>query len=226
MILTPFRQYLLVRPSPSLRIIFVSPALRIPGLSQSHFLSHIGGPSHIRDGISDAFAGGVPVTAKVNWQPNGRHSEDGYGSDVSSSDRGHSSTQVNGNSDGNGPSRPSGGPATTNQSYQQRQGKIRWLNCTPLLGSDDRVGVWMVVMVEDERVTGSLGSRSQAAERDRRCIENTGSKALNSRGEWSGHHFHRKNLASKDGGSGSYSDAESGLVGKRHGVQGDRMMTL
>lgn len=40
-------------------------------------------------------------------------------------------------------------------------GKVRWIHCTPLLGSDEKVGVWMVVMVENELVTGGLNRRSQ-----------------------------------------------------------------
>lgn len=35
-------------------------------------------------------------------------------------------------------------------------GKPRWLHCTPLLGSDHKVGVWMIVIVEQEEITGSL----------------------------------------------------------------------
>ena len=43
--------------------------------------------------------------------------------------------------------------------------KTRYISCTPLLGSDDQVGVWMVVMVENETVTGSLASRTAALNR-------------------------------------------------------------
>ena len=43
--------------------------------------------------------------------------------------------------------------------------KTRYISCTPLLGSDDQVGVWMVVMVENETVTGSLPSRAAALNR-------------------------------------------------------------
>lgn len=43
--------------------------------------------------------------------------------------------------------------------------KTRYISCTPLLGSDDQVGVWMVVMVENETVTGSLPSRTAALNR-------------------------------------------------------------
>jgi hypothetical protein len=41
------------------------------------------------------------------------------------------------------------------------EGKPRWIHCTPLLGSDDKVGVWMIVMVEQETVTGSLRRPSE-----------------------------------------------------------------
>lgn len=134
-----YQNYLLVRPHPSLRIIFVSPALRIPGLLQSPFLSRIGGPSHVREGLLDAFESGAAVTAKVTWLPHGQENNDMT----------------------NGDSRPSsrrGGPP-------DQGARARYISCTPLLGSDDQVGVWMVVMVENEVVTGSLASRQAALNR-------------------------------------------------------------
>jgi len=134
-------QYLLVRPHPSLRIIFVSPSLRIPGLLQSPLLSRIGGPAHVRDGLSDAFESGAAVTAKVTWLPNGRASEENVDASRPGSRRGGATPQgVNGQ-------------------------RTRYISCTPLLGSDDQVGVWMVVMVENELVTGSLASRTAALSR-------------------------------------------------------------
>lgn len=138
-----FKQYLLVRPYPSLRIIFVSPALRIPGLLQSPFLSRIGGPAHVREGLSDAFQASAAVTAKVTWLANGRASEDG--GDIM-----------------NGDSRPGSRRGGSTSDNGQR---TRYISCTPLLGSDDEVGVWMVVMVENELVTGSLASRTAALAR-------------------------------------------------------------
>lgn len=134
-----YQNYLLVRPHPSMRIIFVSPALRIPGLLQSPFLSRIGGPSHVREGLLDAFESGAAVTAKVTWLPHGQENNDMT----------------------NGDSRPSsrrGGPP-------DQSARTRYISCTPLLGSDDQVGVWMVVMVENELVTGSLASRQAALNR-------------------------------------------------------------
>lgn len=128
-------QYLLVRPYPSLRITFTSSALRIPGLLQSKLLDRIGGPQHVREGILEAFAAGVGVTAKIHWvtaatvpmQP---------GSPKPSGDSGRGSIRGD---------RP-----------QNVEGKPRWIHCTPLLGSDEKVGVWMVVMVESEVVTGGI----------------------------------------------------------------------
>ena len=131
-------QYLLVRPPPLFKIIFVSPSLRIPGLLQSHFLSRIGGPEHIRSGISDAFASVVPVTAKVVWLPLGRLAE-------------QPSAVVNNDSMSYLGSTEKGPHSKEQNAVTASQGKTRWLSCTPLLGSDDKPGVWMVVMVEEER---------------------------------------------------------------------------
>ncbi|KAI9839996.1 MAG: hypothetical protein M1819_000188 [Sarea resinae] len=110
-----YQNYLLVRPFPSLRITFVSPALRIPGLLQSRFLEKIGGSQNVRDGIAEAFAQSEMLTAKINWLPRGN-------------ERGH----------------------------PEDDGRPRYIQCTPLLGSDGRVGVWMVVMVENDGFMGVL----------------------------------------------------------------------
>ncbi|TKA69048.1 hypothetical protein B0A55_08719 [Friedmanniomyces simplex] len=125
-----YQSYLLVRPYPSLRITFTSPALRIPGLLQTKFLERIGGPLHVREGILDALSHGTGVTAKITWLT-------------------HSASA------GLPGERESVGSFSG-----QMQGKPRWIHCTPLLGSDERVGVWMVVMVESEEVTGMLNQRS------------------------------------------------------------------
>ncbi|KAF4554164.1 PAS domain-containing protein 2 [Elsinoe fawcettii] len=63
----PYQHYLLLRPHPSLRILFTSPSLRIPGMLQSPFLSRIGGSSRVRSELSQAFAEGRGVTAKIRW---------------------------------------------------------------------------------------------------------------------------------------------------------------
>ncbi|KAL9125447.1 MAG: hypothetical protein Q9217_005356 [Psora testacea] len=140
-------QYLLVRPYPSLRIIFVSPALRIPGLLQSPFLPHIGGSQHVRDGLFEAFEQGAAVTAKITWLPNGRPA------------------RASGASDGGEQDIPDSRFATGSRRGPPPEAKTRYISCTPMLGADDQVGVWMVVMVENELITGSLASREKALAR-------------------------------------------------------------
>jgi len=122
-----YRNYLLVRPYPSLRITFTSPTLRIPGLLQTKLLDRIGGPQHLKDGILDAFQSGNSVTAKVPWLHTTKRDSNG---------------NVNGG---------------------ESDGKPRWIHCTPMLGSDEKVGVWMVVLVENEEVTGLLNRQGSAA---------------------------------------------------------------
>ena len=97
-------QYLLIRPYPSLRILFASPTLRVPGILQSHFLSKIGGSTRVQDELATALAEGRGVTAKVRW--------------VSKADE---------------------------------VGRNRWIHCTPLLGSNGHIGVWMIVLVDDDQ---------------------------------------------------------------------------
>ncbi|KAI9652924.1 MAG: hypothetical protein M1821_007771 [Bathelium mastoideum] len=138
-----YQNFLLVRPWPSLRITFTSPALRIPGLMQSKFLDRIGGPQHVREEILDSLSHGISVTAKISWLTNAQaqsrsnrphqHSDDsGYGDDYDLAG-----------------------------SRNTFEGKPRWIHCTPLLGSDEKVGVWMVVMVESEEYTGQLNVLSK-----------------------------------------------------------------
>ena len=49
-----------------------------------------------------------------------------------------------------------GTPGEHGHSRSDVEGKSRWIHCTPLMGSDEKVGVWMIVMVEKEEVTGRL----------------------------------------------------------------------
>lgn len=101
-----YENYLLVRPYPSLRILFASPSLRVPGILQSPFMAKIGGSSRVREELTQALADGRGVTAKVKW--------------VSKNDL---------------------------------EGRNRWIHCTPLIGSNGAIGVWMVVIVDDEAST-------------------------------------------------------------------------
>lgn len=97
-------KYLLIRPHPSLRILFASPTLRVPGILQSPFMNKIGGSSRVRDELTAALVEGRGVTAKVRW--------------ISKADE---------------------------------EGRNRWIHCTPLIGSNGQIGVWMVVIVDDDQ---------------------------------------------------------------------------
>ncbi|KAK4547024.1 hypothetical protein LTR36_001245 [Oleoguttula mirabilis] len=102
-----YQNYLLVRPAPSLRILFTSPSLRVPGILQSPFLNRIGGSSRVRTDLAAALGEGRGVTAKIRWLT--KADEDGEG-----------------------------------------EGRPRWIHCTPLLGHSGAVGVWMIVLVDEE----------------------------------------------------------------------------
>ena len=94
-----YRNYLLVRPHPSLRIIFASPELRISGILQQPLMKSVGGSSRVRHDLVRALEMGRKVTAKVQWlSPLSKANE-------------------------------------------------CWIHCTPLLGINDSVGVWMVILV-------------------------------------------------------------------------------
>ncbi|KAK7967804.1 uncharacterized protein PG986_002081 [Apiospora aurea] len=112
-----YEHYLLVRPYPSLKILFASPSLRVPGMLQSSFLSRVGGSPRLREAIESALADGQGVTAKVRWL-----------SSVSGTAASRTLADENGAAAGRG----------------------RWIHATPLLGSNGTVGVWMVVLVDDE----------------------------------------------------------------------------
>ncbi|OJD35429.1 white collar protein [Diplodia corticola] len=103
-----YSHYLLVRPHPSLRILFTSPSLRVPGILQSAFMDRIGGSSRVREELGQALAAGRGVTAKVRWLASLRPDD---------------------------------------------EGRSRWIHCTPLLGQNGSVGVWMVVLVDDHAST-------------------------------------------------------------------------
>ena len=47
-------------------------------------------------------------------------------------------------------------PGSNDDKYVSGESKQRWIHCTPMVGSDEKVGVWMIVIVEEEDVTGML----------------------------------------------------------------------
>ncbi|PQE13219.1 Hisactophilin c49s mutant phototropin phy3 fusion protein [Rutstroemia sp. NJR-2017a BBW] len=110
-----YENYLLVRPYPSLRVLFASPTLRVPGILQSPFMSKIGGSNRVREELTQALADGRGVTAKVRW--------------VTKDDV---------------------------------DGRSRWIHCTPLIGSNGAIGVWMIVIVDDEHSQPSAKRFRQA----------------------------------------------------------------
>lgn len=95
-------------------------------------MDRIGGPAHVKAGLVDALAQGVSVTAKISWLT--RSLDDVI------SHQPHSS-----------PTKPPKSPKP-----RFKEGKPRWIHCTPLLGSDSRPGVIMIVMVDPDEIAGSL----------------------------------------------------------------------
>lgn len=122
-----YQNYLLVRPYPSLRILFASPSLRVPGMLQSPFMNRVGSSERVREELVSALAEGRGVTAKIRWV-----------------------------------------------SKNEDEGRNRWIHCTPLYGSNGQIGVWMIVLVDDDAsktvrrfreappVSQSIGARQQS----------------------------------------------------------------
>lgn len=65
-----YQHYLLVRPYPSLRILFTSPSLRTPGIYQMPFMDKVGGSIRVKTQLVDALHAGNGVTAKITWITN------------------------------------------------------------------------------------------------------------------------------------------------------------
>lgn len=149
-----YEHYLLVRPYPSLRILFTSPLMRVPGILQSPLMDRIGGSPRMRDDFVQALAHGRGVTAKVKWL-NVSHSHSQQQAAASKMQRArpkrtgpdtarhpleaHLEPDDYGIDDGDG---EIADPEPT--------GRARWLHCTPLVGANGKVGVWMIVIVDDE----------------------------------------------------------------------------
>lgn len=140
-----YRQYLFVRPYPSLRIVFVSQAMRKMGhLQQRPFLAHVAAPRSTLSGLKEAFASDTPVTAKVAI--------------VSESRQGRDGTEVSRD--------------------LAKHGRPCWISATPLLDSEDKTGVWMVVLVDNAAVASSASWRNDTSSATRES--KTGSHITNS----------------------------------------------
>lgn len=141
-----YENYLIVRPYPSLRILFASPSLRVPGILQSHLMSRVGGSRRVQEELEQAFAMGQGVTAKVKWVSGGARGDAG------------------------------------------KEGRPRWIHCTPLIGSNGGVGVWMVVIVDEDEPGGAEQPDEGGGRRQRRDVS---SPAFNGKGGGGGGGRHR-----------------------------------
>ena len=131
-------QYIMVTPYPTLRITFASPALRDAALPRTSFLNRIRGPRHVRQSIQSALCYGNSFTAKISWLP----------------DAVSSTTDANWSTATEAVTEPQhGSPQHSNISARRTRelrSKPLWIHCTPLLGSERKVGIWMVVMVKSD----------------------------------------------------------------------------
>lgn len=131
-----YENYLLVRPYPSLRILFTSPSMRVPGILQSPLLDRIGGSVRVRNELVQALSSGQGVTAKVKWLSASRRSNNRTAS--KKRDLSHPlEARLEADDDLDTTAEP------------EPEGRARWLHCTPLAGANSKVGVWMIVIVDD-----------------------------------------------------------------------------
>lgn len=122
-----YHNYLLVRPGPSLHILFASSALQsTTDLRQTPLLSHISTSVNTLAGLQKAFAQGIPVMGRVVWKPSMKAANNAASGSHNSRYSGHGAESL--------------GTSAAGQS--------QWLNATPLVGSDDRVGVWVIVILK------------------------------------------------------------------------------
>lgn len=142
-----YEHYLLVRPYPSLRILFTSPSMRVPGILQSPLVDRIGGSARMRDDFVHALAQGQGVTAKVKWLK-ASHGQNKVNTTLKAQRR-----RQNGDI-GQQHHHPLEAHLDLDDDADDHDaestGRSRWLHCTPLLGANGKVGVWMIVLVDDD----------------------------------------------------------------------------
>lgn len=135
-----YDSFMLFRPTSSFRIVFVSPKLRQLGnVIQTPFLSHVAAPTGTLNGLSESLRAGVPVSAKIHFMPERGERRDG--------------TKLK----------------SGTKHEDGKSGRAVWVSCTPLLGEDERIGVWMCVVVEKSKI-GSIG-RGRDAESEKLADE-------------------------------------------------------
>lgn len=129
-----YQQYLLIRPYPSLRIVFVSRAMRKYGrLQQRPFLAHVAVPQSTLTGLTESFESSTPVTAKIALT-----SEGGSRDGTVTGRWGRKSTDD---------------PA--------KYGRTCYISATPLLDGNNRVGVWMVVIADKASIASQAGHAAE-----------------------------------------------------------------
>jgi hypothetical protein len=101
-------------------------------------MDRIGGSQQVQDGLLEALAQGSSVTAKVSW--------------LTQSHRPHENS-----------SRADNASTATQEPPAALESKPRWIHCTPMLGSDSKPGVYMIVMVDKEEITGTLNAHQNPA---------------------------------------------------------------
>ncbi|CZR60120.1 uncharacterized protein PAC_10015 [Phialocephala subalpina] len=142
-----YKKYLLVRPYPSFRTIFVSESVRKLGkLQQKPLLAYIAAPPSTLSGLRECFQSGTPVTGRVAIMRQASTNRQGT---------------VTGkwNDKDNNPS---------------MHGEICWISATPLFDGKDNVGVWMVVIVDNLSVVSSSGRRMERLEHIQEAVPQSG----------------------------------------------------
>lgn len=136
-----YHKYLVVRPDPSLHILFASSALQTTAdLRQTPLLSHISTSVNTLAGLKKAFVQGIPVTGRVVWKPTVRA--------VGASDRMSSGRALALSSHPPGMGSHASWHSNAEALGTSVAGQSQWMSATPLVGSDDRVGVWVIVIVK------------------------------------------------------------------------------
>ncbi|KAK8018569.1 hypothetical protein PG991_007759 [Apiospora marii] len=153
-----YEHYLLVRPYPSLRILFTSPSMRVPGILQSPLVDRIGGSARMRDDFVQALAQGQGVTAKVKWL------NISHGQEDNSKAKGQRRRQQVANNQHHHPLEAHlDFDDDADEVEVESTGRSRWLHCTPLLGANGKVGVWMIVLVDDDSEMSLRGGGTNVA---------------------------------------------------------------
>lgn len=132
-----YQQYLLIRPYPSFRIVFVSRAMRKLGrLQQRPFLAHVAAPKSTLIGLKESLESNMPVTAKIALMSEGRRRD--------------------GTLTGKWGRKSDDDPA--------KHGKTCWMSATPLLDGNNKVGVWMVVIADKTSIVSHIGQLAEPAQ--------------------------------------------------------------